>query len=61
MSEEGWDIDGVWDKSLPDLGEKERENIELNGRGSVRLKKGLFYLNSEFEKRRKKIIAKKLP
>ena len=33
---------GVWDKELPNLGKKSRENLEITGRASVRMKKGLF-------------------
>ncbi len=61
MAKKDWDFNGVWDKALPELGEKSRENLEISGRGSIRMKKGLFHTNKEFEKERKKVIKMKIP
>jgi len=61
MAKENWDFKGVWDKKLPNLGEKNREKLEITGRGSIRMKKGLFHTNKEFEKERKKVLKMKIP
>lgn len=61
MGKEDWDFNGVWDKKLPNLSEKSRENLEITERETVRMKKGLFYTNKEFEKERKKVIKMKIP
>jgi len=58
MAKEDWGLNSVWDKKLPDLGEKNRKNLDKSGSLSVRKRKGLFYTNEEFEKERKRIIKK---
>lgn len=49
------------EEELPDLGDKKRKDLICGGRGSVRLSLGLFYLNEEWDDKRKKILTMDLP
>jgi Holliday junction resolvasome RuvABC ATP-dependent DNA helicase subunit len=60
-------IEDIISRDLPDLDEEldiDRERAELyarRGRGSVRLKRGLFYTVKEFAERQRKVAALSLP
>jgi hypothetical protein len=49
------------DRHLPNLGDMDRKDLYPNNSKSVRLRLGKFYTNKEWEKRRRKVLKKKLP
>ncbi|MFW9874995.1 MAG: hypothetical protein ACFFG0_17955 [Candidatus Thorarchaeota archaeon] len=56
----------IWDKELPNLGDKKKEDIDtsdlrIKDISSLRMKMGLYITNDELEKIRKKELKKKIP